>query len=671
MSKFLGTNYEFAFVGRDEGGFVENYAYDLGEGNEQSGKLYITIDIEQNAFDAEKVGEIIFDNVRKIFFADLETDPYERFEESLKEVNKALNEYRGQRDNTFLGKINAIVAVVVGPTLYLTQVGEAEAYLIRKRLTTTISDDLDEGSEKEVFTNIASGEIEKGDFILLSSTRLLRYISKTELAKLIEHQIQDTMLSLKEYLHGEVLSKVGLLGVAAEKHDSDAVLPGEGVTLHEREESFKSVSDNSLKDEKAIPGRNNPSFSGKEIKTKIAGYYSAIKDKVADFRGSVGERVQRGSQREPGGGPWSIGSWGRDKILIAIVVLILVLTVGIFWLKAKGDEDARVTELSDQLVTIRENINSAITTGQFDKDKAAEMLNNAEQGAIEVYNSGYHKAKSRELLDLILETRDELDGVIRLEPEMMADLSAKRDNVEALGLVYLNNQLYAYEYNALYRVSGDGAEDPLTIDDNESVISAINYDDNDSILFFTESDKVIEYVNDRMSFLSTSDENFKNGVALQAYSNKIYVLDSEGGNLWRYTRRRDAFDAAEDYAVGADLANTVDLAIDGNIYVLHEDGNITRLYQGAKEDFPIKKQPVKPLTSPTRIFTETDLPYIYVLEPSENRVLAYAKDDRIDGIVYDKQYIFDELTDLKDVYVDKDTNTMYILTKKGVYRTAL
>jgi len=79
---------------------------------------------------------------------------------------------------------------------------------------------------------------------------------------------------------------------------------------------------------------------------------------------------------------------------------------------------------------------------------------------------------------------------------------------------------------------------------------------------------VIEYKDDRMNFLQTSDDSFKKGKVIDAYSNKIYILDPTGNQIWRYTRRRDKFDGAQPYANGVDLKTAVDMAIDGNVYVL-------------------------------------------------------------------------------------------------------
>lgn len=661
-SQQFKTQYDFLFIGRDEGSFVENYAYDLGEGGENSGKIFICLEILQNSIDPEKVGEIIFDKMRKVFFVDSDTDGYERFEESLKEVNKSLAEYKLERGNDWLGKLNIIITAIVGNQLYLTQSGEAEAYLVRKKFATTISDDLSETDSKDVFTNIASGDLESGDLVLVSTTRLLRYVSKTDLAKHISGNLQNTVQSIKDFLHGEVISKIGLIAIQANQVKADLVT--EEKIAHAREESFQDVSEGQ---QTSIESKM---VKGTAAMEKIKGLFdksvSGVKSRISDLSRDRGTR--RGSDS---GNSWDFSNWGKDKILIAIVGLIFVLTLGVWWLRAKADEDQKIQTLANDLVQVREEINSAITTGQFDKDRAGEMLNNAEQKAIVVLESGYHKSKARDLLDLILETRDKLDGVMHPEIEKMADLSTKRENVSALGLVKLKDKLYAYEYNALYPILLDQVSDPLTIDDNEKVVSAVNYDDKESILFLTESGKIIEFKDDRMSFLSTTDESFKKGNTIQAYSNRVFILDPEGNQVWRYTRRRDAFDAAQAYATGADLKNAVDLAIDGNIYVLGVDGYITKLFQGNKEDFPVKKQPVKGISSAKSIYTEADMSQIYVLEPSESRVLVYVKDDRTGGAVYTGQYIFDDLKDIKDFYVDKNTNTMYVLTEKEVYRTTL
>lgn len=661
------TQYDFLFIGKDEGSFVENYAYDLGEGGEKSGKIYICLEILQNTIDPEKVGEVIFDKMRRIFFADSEVDGYERFEEALKEVNRSLNEYKVERENDWLGKLSVIIAAVVGDQIFLTQTGEAEAYLVRRRFTTTISDDLSDPESKDVFTNIASGDLEAGDLVLLSTTRLLRYVSKNDLAKHIGPNLQFTVQSIKDFLHGEVINKIALIAIQSNqvRGSTEGAVVEEPVA-HVREEAFQNFSPEK-EEEIPVEKVSDKASSGlRKIKSVVSKSFFTVKDRWSDL--SSGGQVRRGRTE---GSPWDFSNWGKDKILVAIVALIFVLTLGVWWLRAKSDETQKAQELANSLVAAREEVNSAITTSQFDKDKASQLLRDAHDKAIAVLNSGYNKDKARELLDLILETQDRMDGVMHPKMTTVADLSQKRANVSALGLVKLKDKLYAYEYNALYPILLDKAADPLTIDDNEKVISAVNYDDKGSILFMTESGKVIEYLDDRMSFLRTTDDSFKKGQVLQAYSNKIYIMDPGNSQIWRYTRRRDTFDAAQAYSTGVDLKNGVDMAIDGNVYVLGSDGYITKLFQGSKQDFPIKKMPTQPLVKPTKIYTEADMSQLYVLDQGQNRILVYSKDDRTGGANYTGQYIFDDLKDIRDFYINKDTSELYVLTANGVYKTAL
>ena len=62
---------------------------------------------------------------------------------------------------------------------------------------------------------------------------------------------------------------------------------------------------------------------------------------------------------------------------------------------------------------------------------------------------------------------------------------------------------------------------------------------------------------------------------------------------------------------------------------------------------------------------------IYVLDPATSRVLVYYKDDKTGGATYSIQYIFEDLKDIRDIYVDKDTNKMYLMDASKVYEVVL
>lgn len=655
----LRTQYEFLFVGRDEGNFVENYAYDLGEGSEASGKVFINLEIQNNPADAELIGENIFDVMRKVFFDDLEKDPYARFEEAVKAVNRALADFKAERNTKYLGNLNILIAAVVGKDIFVTQAGEAEAYLIRRRLCSNISEGLADENSLDVFSNIANGTLESGDVVLLTCTRLVRYIGKTDIAKVFSGKnLVVSLGELKDFLSTEVLSKVAMIAIGARDLNQAAEDTIES-SPHLQKEEYGPTSKKSAKDLVGV------------LKNIAANFSSVANDLIKRVSNSV-NKGKRGA-----GAPLSnngrmaemikVGNLSRNQLIAALIVIVLVFGGGFLWLKNRFSEQQEIEKSTQILNEVHEQISSAETTGQYNKDQAGEILSQAEQKALQVLNSGYNRAKATELLQNIADTRDRLDGVLHPQVKVVADLATKRQNVSAVGLLALKGTLYAYEYNALYPLVLDKLGDPLTIDENESVISGTSYDDQGSLIFFTKSGKVIEYKDGRFVFVDTADPAFHKGIAIQGYSNKIYVLDPEGNQIWRYTRRRDKFDMAAAYNINADLKNAVSLAIDGNVYVLNKDGSMIKLFGGNKEDFPVKKQPVKPPTSPTRVFTQLDMGAIYVLEPAAKRVLVYYKDDKTHGVNYTNQYIFDDLTDIRDIYFDKDANKLYLLDASKIY----
>ncbi len=656
----LKTQYEFLFVGKEEGSFVENYAYDLGESGEHSGKIFINLEIQNNPAEAEMIGETIFDTVRKTFFVDLEKDPYVRFEDSVKAINLALNAIRNSKASRYIGNMNVILAAIVENNLYLTQCGEAEAYLVRKRLLTVVSDGLGEDGSTDFFTNIASGTLEVGDFVLFNTTRLLRYIAKNDLAKICSGRNFIAALSdLKDFLSTEVLGKVGIIGmsVLAGRVDFSDVEKGQ-IQSHLEKEELYAV------DDLPAPRRMEREKSDKADYTNalqtISSFMDGMKGRIVDMSGKlsgkkVGRRLQDGEKDK------------QQKILALMVVGIIVLGGLVWWNGTLSAQQQLLAKYDKMLDDATLQIGTAETNGRFNKDQAAVLLNDAESKALEVLNSGQNRAKANMVLKSIQETRDRLDGVIRPQLQIIADLAQKRSDVSAIGLLSLNKVLYAYEYNALYPILLDKLQDPLTIDEEEKVVSATAYEDKDSLLFYTQSGKLKEFKDNRMSFVDTADGVFKKGVEIKDYKNYLYILDPENNQIWKYSRPKDRFDKPIEYIVNADVKNGVSFAIDASIYVLNKDGYITKLLYGSKEDFPIKKQPVKALTSPTKIFTEPDMKDIYVLDPVEKRILVFAKDVNGNGATYTQQFILDDVADLRDLYVEKDTGKIYVLDQSKVY----
>ena len=634
--------FEFLFVGRQDGTFLENYSYDLGEGDEDAGRLFVTCEIQNNPADAEVIAETIFDAAKKIFFADLEKDLYSRFEESLKEVNRAINDFKEETVSKFVGNLNVVIAVIKGAEMHLSQTGDAEAYLVRKKFCSVITEGLFDPMDEsgETFANIASGSLEPGDFIMFSTTRLLRYISKTDFINVLQSKnLIGSLDTLKDALSTEILGRIAVIGISVHEGLSELSDNERGeVSAYLREEKDEPILKRTKKRIKSFKG------------ISLGGFFERITDSIIGFHSDITSKRM-----------------SKDKLLVLLIIIILVLTGLIWGVKNRGATQRELERLDEVLVEVQEEINAAHIKKLSSKKDAAVLLLDAEQKAVNVLNSGYYRSKATELLGLVQEERKNLDNITYVEPKVVADLSNKRDNISLLGLIPYKDGIFAYEYNALYKILLDQVDDPLTIDENEYVIGATYDDDNDVLLFITRSGKVIQYAKGQFEFMDADEGEFRKGVAVTAYNRRMYILDAEAGQVWRYSIVRDKYAIPEGYIASGDITNPVDITIDGFVYVLLGDGTIRKFDRGNQVDFEIAKPPLDPLEEPTRIYTEIDLNKIYVLEPAKNRVVVLSKDDDVGGASYDSQYVFENITTLRDLYFDKSNNKLYVIDDTKLY----
>jgi hypothetical protein len=362
----------------------------------------------------------------------------------------------------------------------------------------------------------------------------------------------------------------------------------------------------------------------------------------------------------------------RDKILIALVVVVAVLVVGIYMVRQQGEKQQYLEELESKLTQVETNINTAQTTGTYDTEAAQELLDEAETLALEVLNSGYLRGKANEYLTQIETQRDQLDNVYRLEtPTVFVDFSTVNPSMNALGMVPLGDDLYVYEYNQLYQIILDEIQSPIPLDDTETVIDAEYYDEEESIVFLTQSNRVLEYKDGQLSFLDTDDGSWHSAVDLELYNNRIYLLDSSQGQIWRYYAQRGSFSGAEAYiADSTAVLDGVSFAIDGALYILNSAGEIVKYVSGEKQEFLISKAPIAEMEGAIKIYTEYEMFQVFVLDFAENRVLIYNKDSKSGNLVYSAQYVFENVGELKDIYVDKEASRFYVLDKSKVYEVS-
>jgi len=169
--------------------------------------------------------------------------------------------------------------------------------------------------------------------------------------------------------------------------------------------------------------------------------------------------------------------------------------------------------------------------------------------------------------------------------------------------------------------------------------------------------------------MDSDDGTFRKGTKIEDWSNKIYVMDTTSSQIWKYSYKGSVgrFGTAEKYfAEDNDISGAVDFAIDSSVYVLFNNGDLNKFYGGSKAEFYINKPPLTVLKTPAAVYTSERLDEVYVLDSQESRVLVYDKDSQTGNVIYNRQYLLDSVGEIRDMYIEPDTDTLYVLTPTQV-----
>jgi len=101
-------------------------------------------------------------------------------------------------------------------------------------------------------------------------------------------------------------------------------------------------------------------------------------------------------------------------------------------------------------------------------------------------------------------------------------------------------------------------------------------------------------------------EGWQEPRAIAVYERDLYVLDSGANEIWRYEASGDSYpNPPQRYFtdVTPDLADAIDMVIDtnGNVFVLHGTGRISKYFFGRPEPFELTGFP-QPVSHPTALF---------------------------------------------------------------------
>lgn len=567
--------------------------------------------------------------------------------ESIAALNKSLLKTNASRETAL--SVGLACAILREQELYIAVVGPARCFLIREDFVERLPSDeeLEEGTpalglDSDPDVRFYRREVRSGDFIILSDASLNQLKNLTIRHAVETGEVDAAILNLRsvapEYAAAEVIKLVDPLA----EGEADPVPPrrlpmapplqetggaarsaAPGLAPHLEADATAlaepPAADAALEDKPGVSEKAAPAFRqiGRDAATTLA--------RAAGGTRTLAERMlPEGETDNPLAQRFQLSTTMQVGVAIAVAVIVALLTTAVYRFRGATSQYAQlVREAQEEIDLARAAGNNQgearphWSDAIFLLDQAADI-----------------RSPSAEIWALrgeALAALDSYDHVTRVSPVMLREYepgSVLRGPIVQGINVYLidttSDMLYREDLNETGSQLVNGEPQIVTrrgdVINNQvvgglidlawmteggvpqrNVLAVLSRDQGGNGLLITYSPSW-----DVSLQVLPSSQAWVDPRAIAIYDRALYILDSGANEIWRYPAGTDSYNnAPQRYFTDfvPELTDAIDLEIDtnGNIYVLHSSGRITKYFFGRAETFTYDGLP-QPVSAPTALF---------------------------------------------------------------------
>lgn len=374
-----------------------------------------------------------------------------------------------------------------------------------------------------------------------------------------------------------------------------------------------------------------------------------------------------------------------SRILMTTIGVLAIVVVGSTLLLARN----QTTRVSKKVAI--ESLESAIQ--KRDAAKAAIIYEDTAKASSLLFEAfGLAEAASNneitkeDAIVVLAEVKSQLDEVGRTQrfdnPRLLTDFSTLASQINTSSrtetkinintIMAAGNDIYTYdlEHNKVFKYNDSrreaGIVNSLISKEKKIKLGSLN---NNELIFYTNPAGIysLDLNENIMENISLDTGNWNNANSLISYTDKLYFLDAENNNIWKYKAVSEGYTKIAPYfedTENLDLSGATDFAIDGDIYILI-NGLVNKYTIGQQVEFNMRNIPEH--TGEMGYIKDMDTDALaeglYVLDADNNRIVSFDKETG----EYLEQFIFSGIDNPSKIFVDEKSNHIWILSETQVY----
>lgn len=620
--------------------------------------LAVVVDVageEEDDLDVSLIGKEVIQRFHELYFGE------EEFTSIMTHLSATMERIREE----FEGVLAEVIAGVILPdekgsasgVLYISKLGSGLVLLMRDKNVYRLA-----GAEKGKGQNIPysiSGYVQGKDLIFLGTEGLFEIVSLSKIRNSLESgNPSEASLMLAPYVHGDPENNRAAAVIALVESGGQVDREGERGTWEgeEKREQQKNL------------------IKGKKLgRTFMLSQYEKLKKALGS----------RGKEKGLKAGEVEIKVKGnesrRSRLMLSVAgVILLMLLLSVFF----GFRHRIAKEREEKFLAIWE-----VVEHQYNEAESLVELNplRARSLLAEARNLIEQELEGEKVNDLSEQQTDKLErkleevrllitkvsGEYKLEERsVFLNLSLVRDNTRGTAAALYENTLVVLDKAeaVLVKVNTNNRQSDIVgggslLNGSEFAAVAVNRG-----FVFSDSGVIeVSLAGKTSAVVIEKDAEWGQIAAMETFAGNLYLLDKGQSEIFRYQGGEGGFGARRRWlgeGVFPDLSSAVDMAIDGDVWVLTSD-SILKFRRGASERFSISGLEKK-LNNPKGIFTDADSEGVYVLDQGNQRAVVFDKNGE-----YKAQYIWEGMGSVSDLVVEEDKGRMLLLSGSDILEIEL
>ncbi|MFA6197787.1 MAG: hypothetical protein WC734_01355 [Patescibacteria group bacterium] len=372
----------------------------------------------------------------------------------------------------------------------------------------------------------------------------------------------------------------------------------------------------------------------------------------------------------------------RKVTLIVAIVLIFIFAEGMVIIGKQRDKATQTKAYQNAITVARQKIDEADAALLYaNEDSARNLISEARAQIASIPEKQRQKKYLSDVIDIenkLGVINEKIKHVITIaEPTVLSNLADTTTGISPAGLMgLLNGKIVTAATNqkSLYVTDIESKTTttvalPDTLASEPVVTAPLNakqglvlFQDNTLLQYDASNNSItpltIEFPNQDKTLVSGA-----------VYVDRLYFVDTKNNTILRHTRAGKAYSKGTSWLRDAaiKLDTTKALAVDGSVYILRDDGSVTK-YTGGEVDSSFTLTATDPaLSNPTKLYATTSSDMLYVLDPTNKRLVAYTKATG----KFKQQYTSDKFDALIDFTIDPGAKKAYLLNGTMVYQIEL